>query len=163
VSSEYNTGGSVKELLRRQAWQVRRRDRVRQASVLAVWPTALGSAAVLNSYGRPEGPDPLLSLLLLMLSWLILAGASVWCVARTLTPSLPPGPLSPRAARVGAWTAMVVAGLVAAVLAWTAPLAAGLWWATVAGAVMMLRARERLLDQQIQRLGHEAAVAAGYR
>ena len=157
------SGSRVEQLLRQQAGHARRRDRIRRVASLAVWPTALVGGNLIAAYGAPGEPDALVSWLLLMLCGLLLFLTGGWWAARQLSSRVPPWPSSVRVARSGAIAAVVVAGIAALLVARTTPPPALTFWLVTVGAVVLLGIRERKLDQQVDHVGYEVMVAAGYR
>lgn len=154
---------SVEQVLRKQAHAVRRRDQVRQAASLAVWPSALAGAVLISRFGASGGPDAFVSWMLLTLAVVLLFATFGWWAVRQLTPRMPPWPHSRRAARIGAWVGVVVASVVAGLLARTVLFAALVFWSVEVWALVMLWRREREFDQRVSQLGHDAAVLVGYR
>lgn len=164
MDNEPCSGGTpVEQLLRHQGRAARSRDRLRRTASVAAWPMAICGGLLISTYGTRSDVNAFVSWLLLMISGVFLLATFGWRAARMLSSRIPPWTSSRRVARAGVWAAVGVASIAAVLVAPAAALAAMLFWAVVVFAVVMLRLRERQLDGQVERLGHEVMMLVGYR
>jgi hypothetical protein len=164
VSEQGIVGGRDLELLLLdQGRQVRRRNRVRLAAGLAVFPAAMACSVLLARFGGSDRVNLFASWLLIMLAGVLLIGGTLWWTACALATSVPRWPQTHRVAATGAAVASVVVTLTAILLARTDLFAGALLWTSAAVSAMVLWRYERTLDDRLSDLDNRILAQVGYR
>ncbi|MFI6079210.1 hypothetical protein ACIA5C_47690 [Actinoplanes sp. NPDC051343] len=153
----------VIRLLRRQAVVARGRERVRLAAAASVGPAALAGSVLISATGFAAPGSAAAAFVLLLVAFVLLVAVAGWWIARAWTSRIPPWPHWRWMAPAGVAASLIVV-VVAVVLLASSSLAVALVFALVViGALGLLWVRRLGLDRRFDELGHEVAVAVGYR
>jgi peptidoglycan/LPS O-acetylase OafA/YrhL len=153
----------VIRLLRRQAVVARGRERVRLAAAASVGPTALAGSVLISATGFAAPGSAAAAFVLLLAVFMLVVAVAGWWIARALTSRIPRWPQWRWMAPAGVAASLLVVVVVVVLLASSSLAAALVFALVVVGALGRLWVRRLGLDRRFEELGHQVAVAVGYR